>query len=134
MVHIHHSQPLKIKFGKNHFLGSATLGPKQYRKGVNHNIICEIGTFFVYVVIITLKYLKNICRIFKTLGRPRYAIVYYNIFARCLACNNKYVEMQTTRNFCDKNILSKLFDLNVFAPYENFLIRHTKAGRALLWV
>ena len=35
MVHIHHSQPLKIKFGKNHFLGSATLGPKQYRKGVN---------------------------------------------------------------------------------------------------
>ena len=34
MVHIHHSQPLKIKFGKNHFLGSATLGPKQYRKGV----------------------------------------------------------------------------------------------------
>ena len=34
MVHIHHSQPLKTKFGNNHFLGSATLGPKQYRKGV----------------------------------------------------------------------------------------------------
>ena len=34
MVHMHHSQPLKTKFGNNHFLGSATLGPKQYRKGV----------------------------------------------------------------------------------------------------
>ena len=34
MVHMHHSQPLKTKFGNNHFLGLATLGPKQYRKGV----------------------------------------------------------------------------------------------------
>ena len=35
MVHIHHSQPLKIKFGTNHFLGSETFGPIQYREGVN---------------------------------------------------------------------------------------------------
>ena len=34
MVHIHHSQPLKIKFGTNHFLGSETFGPIQYREGV----------------------------------------------------------------------------------------------------
>ena len=37
MVHIHHSQPLKIKFGTNHFLGSETFGPIQYREGVNDN-------------------------------------------------------------------------------------------------
>ena len=31
MVHMHHSQPLKMKFGTNHFLGSETLVPLQYR-------------------------------------------------------------------------------------------------------
>ena len=34
MVHIHHSQPLKMKFGTNHFLGSETFVPIQYREGV----------------------------------------------------------------------------------------------------
>ena len=36
MVHMHHSQRLKMKFGTNHFLGSETLGPIQYREGVNN--------------------------------------------------------------------------------------------------
>ena len=51
MVHIHHSQPLRIKFGTNHFLGSETFGPIQYREGVNtickHNYIEqeELGLF-----------------------------------------------------------------------------------------
>ena len=44
MVHIHHSQPLKIKFGTNHFLGSETFGPIQYREGVN-NICMEKGYY-----------------------------------------------------------------------------------------
>ena len=35
MVHMHHSQPLKMKFGTNHFLGSETLVPLQYRVRVN---------------------------------------------------------------------------------------------------
>ena len=35
MVHMHHSQPLKMKFGTNHFLGSETLVPLQYRVCVN---------------------------------------------------------------------------------------------------
>ena len=39
MVHIHHSQPLKIKFGTNHFLGSETFGPIQYREGVNTSFL-----------------------------------------------------------------------------------------------
>ena len=39
MVHIHHSQPLKIKFGTNHFLGSETFGPIQYREGVKTQIM-----------------------------------------------------------------------------------------------
>ena len=38
MVHIHHSQPLKVKFGTNHFLGSETFGPIQYREGVKRLI------------------------------------------------------------------------------------------------
>ena len=43
MVHMHHSQPLKMKFGTNHFLGSETLVPLQYRVRVNKEIptICE---------------------------------------------------------------------------------------------
>ena len=36
IVHMHHSQPLKIKFGTNHFLGSETLVPIQYREGVKY--------------------------------------------------------------------------------------------------
>ena len=40
MVHIHHSQPLKIKFGTKHFLGLETFGPIQYREGVNAGDIC----------------------------------------------------------------------------------------------
>ena len=38
MVHIHHSQPLKIEFGTNHFLGLETFGPIQYRECVNHKV------------------------------------------------------------------------------------------------
>ena len=34
MVHMHHSQPLKIKFWTNHFLASETLVPLQYREHV----------------------------------------------------------------------------------------------------
>ena len=34
IVHMHHYQPLKIKFGTNHFLGSETLVPKQEIAGV----------------------------------------------------------------------------------------------------
>ena len=49
MVHIHHSQPLKIKFGTNHFLGSETFGPIQYREGVksylNHSIFTVYTKF-----------------------------------------------------------------------------------------
>ena len=36
MVHMHHSQPLKMKFGTNHFLGSETLVPLQYRVRVKN--------------------------------------------------------------------------------------------------
>ena len=38
MVHMHHSQPLKMKFGTNHFLGSETLVPLQYRVRVKKEI------------------------------------------------------------------------------------------------
>ena len=34
MVHMHYTQPLKIKFGTNHFFGSETLVPIQYRERV----------------------------------------------------------------------------------------------------
>ena len=34
MVHMHYTQPLKIKFGTNHFLGLETLMPIQYRERV----------------------------------------------------------------------------------------------------
>ena len=51
MVHIHHSQPLKIKFGTNHFLGSETFGPIQYREGVND---FEFHEFFTSCNIVTM--------------------------------------------------------------------------------
>ena len=35
MVHMHYTQPLKIKFGTNHFFGLETLVPIQYRERVN---------------------------------------------------------------------------------------------------
>ena len=34
MVHMHYTQPLKIKFGTNHFFGLETLVPIQYRERV----------------------------------------------------------------------------------------------------
>ena len=37
MVHMHYTQPLKIKFGTNHFFGLETLVPIQYRERVNKN-------------------------------------------------------------------------------------------------
>ena len=55
MVHIHHSQPLKIKFGTNHFLGSATLGPKQYRKGVKER---SMNSEFFYVFVCDESYIE----------------------------------------------------------------------------
>ena len=65
MVHMHHSQPLKMKFGTNHFLGSETLMPLQYREGVNMSLntrifinplsIFIIRTFFLYLVIPIIK-------------------------------------------------------------------------------
>ena len=39
MVHMHHSQPLKMKFGTNHFLGSETLVPLQYRVRVKQQFM-----------------------------------------------------------------------------------------------
>ena len=64
MVHIHHSQPLKIKFGTNHFFGLETLVPIQYRERVkkslqnrsDHNITTTmahnliIGTMAPYII------------------------------------------------------------------------------------
>ena len=41
MVHMHYTQPLKIKFGTNHFFGSETLVPIQYREHVNDIIILK---------------------------------------------------------------------------------------------
>ena len=67
MVHMHHSQPLKTKFGNNHFLGSATLGPKQYRKGVKSTIENITDQFILFVKIIIsmrsvlLSWLNNSC-------------------------------------------------------------------------
>ena len=46
MVHMHHSQPLKMKFGTNHFLGSETLVPLQYRvrvKVLSFIILTEVA-------------------------------------------------------------------------------------------
>ena len=41
MVHMHYTQPLKIKFGTNHFFGleTETLVPIQYRERVNTYLI-----------------------------------------------------------------------------------------------
>ena len=54
MVHMHHSQPLKMKFGTNHFLGSETLVPLQYRVRVkkifnNVNIISMIKRLVTFI-------------------------------------------------------------------------------------
>ena len=53
MVHMHHSQPLKMKFGTNHFLGSETLVPLQYRVRVNRDRCCR------FKLLCALKIMKN---------------------------------------------------------------------------
>ena len=57
MVHMHHSQPLKMKFGTNHFLGSETLVPLQYRVRVKSYVFVskEIEPFLIFFEAVFLK-------------------------------------------------------------------------------
>ena len=55
MVHMHHSQPLKMKFGTNHFLGSETLVPLQYRVRVNIYFFRLMGAVIIYKYLLVLE-------------------------------------------------------------------------------
>ena len=52
MVHMHYTQPLKIKFGTNHFFGSETLVPIQYRERVNQEWRCICTDTVMYIDIL----------------------------------------------------------------------------------
>ena len=45
MFHMHHSQPLTIKFGNNHFLGTETLVPIEYRERVKQKFLIKSPNF-----------------------------------------------------------------------------------------
>ena len=121
MVHIHHSQPLKIKFGKNHFLGSATLGPKQYRKGVKRE--------WYYLLHIPCKQDDQSVIQYKYRTSPN---VHYNVLTNY---TNLYLQMalEYVPNIVGSLLLKEKYGLQKYVKFWSILLSHSIKSKVIVF-